>query len=243
MEFSIRRVSALLKKEIEDISKNINVLMMYMFSIVFSIIFSKMIGGNVASNNEGKIYMFNLSIDFSIAMIASFVMALLIAEEKEKNTLRTLMISGVSPLEFFTGKALITFVATEIINIVIFFIFKMNVQYFGAYILLTTLVVFSMIGIGGIIGIIAPNQMATGVVGTPVLMVIMMIPMFAKANKTLTKIAELLPNYNMNVLVEKVFKGETIGVGSVYNIVVMVVWIIITAATFAYSYSKIGIDK
>ena len=85
--------------------------------------------------------------------------------------------------------------------------------------------------------------MATGVVSMPVLMIFFMIPMFAKVNKTLTKIAELLPNYNMNVLLEKVFKGETIGVGSAYSIAVILAWIVITAALFAFIYSKIGIDK
>ena len=212
---------------------------MFLLPIFFAVIYSNMLGGNSAE----KIYIFNLCLGMNIVMVGAFVMAMLIAEEKEKNTLRTLMISGVSPLEFFTGKALITFLMSEIINVAIFFIFKMNIQYLGKYILLSTLVVFSMIGIGGIIGIISSNQMATGVVGMPVLMIFFMIPMFAKVNKTLTKIAELLPNYNMNILLEKVFKGETIGAGSAYSIAVILGWIIISTAVFAYTYSKIGIDK
>lgn len=238
MEFSISRVNALLKKEIKDLVKNINVLIMFMFPIIFCIIYSNLVGGNILGSQ-----VLIMCVGLNLTLISSFVIAMLIAEEKEKNTLRTLMLSAVSPLEFFTGKVLITFLTSEIINVAMFFIVGVDAKYFGKYILITTLVVFSMIGIGAIIGLIAPNQMATGVVGTPVLMIFYMIPMFAEINKTLTKIAEFLPNYNMNLMLKRVFKGEAIGTGSTYSLAMILGWIIIAAVAFAYTYNKIGLDK
>ncbi|MBU3184220.1 ABC transporter permease [Clostridium estertheticum] len=238
MEFSIRRVNALFKKEIKDLVKNTNVLIMFMFPIIFCIIYSNLLGENIS-----RVQVLIMCVDLNLTLISSFVIAMLIAEEKEKNTLRTLMLSAVSPLEFFTGKVLITFVTSEIINVAMFFIVSMDAKYIGKYILLTTLVVFSMIGIGAIIGLIAPNQMATGVVGMPVIMIFYMIPMFAGINKALTKTAEFLPNYNMNLMLKRVFKGEAIGIESVYSLAVILVWIIIIGAAFAYTYNKIGIDK
>ena len=243
MEFSFRRVNALFKKELNDLSKNINVSIMYILPIIVSFIFSKLIGGNTSSSNGGKIYMLNMCVGMNITIVSCFVMSILIAEEKEKNTLRTLMLSGVSPLEFFTGKALITFVTSETINVVMFFIFKINTQYLVPYILLTTLVVFSMIGMGVIVGIVSPNQMATGVVGMPILMIFLLIPTFTRFSKTVTKIAELLPNYNMNLILEKVFKGEGIGNGATYSIAVILIWIIITATGFVFAYNKVGLDN
>ena len=238
MEFSIRRVNALFKKEIKDLGKNTNVLIMFMFPIFFSIFFSNLLGGNI-SGEEVLI----MCVGMNLTLISSFVIAMLIAEEKEKNTLRTLMLSAVSPLEFFTGKVLITFVTSEIINVAMFFIVGVDAKYLGEYILLSTLVVFSMIGIGAIIGLIAPNQMAAGVVGMPVLIIFYLIPMFAGINKILTKTAEFLPTYNMNLMLERVFKSEAIGTGSTYSIAVILIWIIIAAAAFAYTYNKIGLDK
>ncbi|MBU3172376.1 ABC transporter permease [Clostridium estertheticum] len=238
MEFSIRRVNALFKKEIKDLGKNTNVLIMFMFPIIFCIIYSNLLGENIS-----RVQVLTMCVDLNLTLISSFVIAMLIAEEKEKNTLRTLMLSAVSPLEFFTGKVLITFVTSEIINVAMFFIVSIDAKYVGKYILLTTLVVFIMIGIGAIIGLIAPNQMATGVVGMPVIMIFYMIPMFAGINKALTKTAEFLPNYNMNLMLKMVFKGEAIGIESVYSLAVILVWIIIIGAAFACTYNKIGIDK
>ncbi|MBU3176197.1 ABC transporter permease [Clostridium estertheticum] len=238
MEFSIRRVNALFKKEIKDLGKNTNVLIMFMFPIIFCIIYSNLLGENISS-----VQVLIMCVDLNLTLTSSFVIAMLIAEEKEKNTLRTLMLSAVSPLEFFTGKVLITFVTSEIINVAMFFIVSVDAKYVGKYILLTTLVVFSMIGIGAIIGLIAPNQMATGVVGMPVIMIFYMVPMFAGINKALTKTAEFLPNYNMNLMLKRVFKGEAIGTESVYSMAVILVWIIFVGAAFAYTYNKTGLDK
>lgn len=241
MEFSMRRVNALIKKEIKDFSKNVNVLFMCALPIVFGIIYSKMFGKGIST--EAYIYVFTLCLAMNIVLTSAYVIAMLIAEEKEKNTLRNLMLSGVSPLEFFIGKLFITFLLSEIINFVLFFIFNINIHYLALYILLATLLVIIMMEIGAIIGIVSPNQMATGVVGMPVLMVLLMVPMFAKVNKTLKKVAEFLPNYNMNVMLEKIFKGEGLGIGSISNIAVIVAWIIITLIIFVYTYNKVGLDN
>lgn len=243
MEFSMRRVNALFKKEIKDLGKNKNVMMMCLLPILFSIIYSNLFGGNISSDGLGKVDILILCLGMNLTLVSSFVISMLIAEEKEKNTLRTLMLSAVSPWEFLAGKALIAILLSVITNVAMFFIVGIDVQYLGKYILITTLVVFSMIEIGAVIGIIAPNQMATGVVGMPVLMILLMIPLFARVSKTLTKIAEFLPNYNMNVMLEKIFKGQGIGDNFAYNISVILAWILIAGIIFAYTYKKRGLDK
>jgi len=243
MDFSMRRTRALFKKEIKSLLKNTNVLLMCMLPVLFSIIYSKIFTGNGTDDQLGRIDILIMCVSMNLVLVASFVIAMLIAEEKEKNTLRTLMLSGVSSLEFLSGKVIITFLVSEIINIVMYFIIGIEPTHLGIYILLTTLVVLSMIEIGAVIGIFSPNQMATGVVGMPVLMILLMIPLFANLNETLKKIAKLLPNYNMNVMLEKIFKGETIGVESTYNITVILIWIIIAAVAFMFAYRKIGLDK
>lgn len=169
MDFSIRRVNALLKKEIKDFVKNMNVWVMCFLPVMFSIIYSKLLGNNSSSAPMNKVSVLILCVGMNIALISSMVISMLIAEEKEKNTLRTLMLSAVSPWEFLAGKVLITFLVSEVVNIVIFFFIGCDIQYLGQYILITTLVLFSMIEIGAIIGIISPNQMTTGVFSMPVI--------------------------------------------------------------------------
>ncbi|APC79792.1 ABC transporter permease [Clostridium botulinum] len=243
MDFSIRRINALLKKEIKDFAKNMNVSVMYLLPIMFSIIYSKLLGNNSSNDVMNRINILILCVGMNISLISSMVISMLIAEEKEKNTLRTLILSAVSPWEFLTGKVLITFLVSEVINIVIFFSIGCDIQYLGKYILITTLVLFSMIEIGAIIGIISPNQMATGVFSMPVVMIFFVIPAFAKANKTIEAIVKLLPSYHMNIMIARLFKGETFGIESTRSIAIILAWIIIALIAFAFTYSRRGLDK
>jgi ABC-2 type transport system permease protein len=243
MEFSIRRVNALFKKEVKDLGKNKNVLIMFLLPIFFSIIYSKMLLGNASGSGIGKIDVLTMCLGLNVSMVSSFSIAMMIAEEREKNTLRTLMLSAVSPWEFLAGKTLITFLVSVIINIIMFFIVGIDAQYLAQYILLTSIVVLSMIEIGATIGIISPNQMSTGVVGMPVVMVFLLVPFFVGFSKSLKRIAEFLPNYNMNVILGSIVKGNGIGAGAAYKIGVILAWILIGAIVFAFTYNKKGFDK
>ena len=243
MEFSRRKIAALFKKEVKGLSKNANVLLMCLLPILFSFIYTKAVGGVGKNDGFGKLEILSMCVGMNIVLIAGFMIAMLIAEEKEKNTLRTLMLSGVSPLEFLAGKVIITFLVSEILNIVIFYIVGMDSVHLGKFILLTSLVVISMIEIGAVVGIIVPDQMAAGTVGMPILMVFLMVPLLSNFSKKIELIARVLPNYNMNLMFQKVFSGGEIGTGEAKNIAVILIWIIIAGVTFVYTYNKVGLDK
>ncbi|MBU3201842.1 ABC transporter permease [Clostridium estertheticum] len=242
MEFT-RRINALLKKEIKSLSKNWNILLMCLLPVLFSFIYTNVFRGGGTSDGIGKYEILYICLGMNIVLIAGFMIAMLIAEEKEKNTLRTLMLSGVSPLEFLIGKVVITFVVSEILNILIFYIARMDSVYLGKFILLTSLVAISMIEIGAVVGIIVTNQMSAGTVGMPIFMFFLMVPIFSSFSKKIELIANFLPNYNMNLMFTMLFSGGEIGVGEAKNIAVILIWIIIAGVTFVCTYNKVGLDK
>jgi ABC-2 type transport system permease protein len=241
MEFSIKRVNALVKKEMKDFTKNMNVSLMCILPILFAFIFTNMRGGDFG-HGMPKTDLLNTCLNMSLILSATFAVSMLIAEEKEKNTMRTLMLSSVAPIEFLLGKAVVMFLFTTVSNIAIYFIAGMDIQYFGHYLFWSTLVVLSMIQIGGIMGLIAPNQMATGVIGMPVLMSFLLIPMLAPASDIMKKIASLLPNYNLQVILGRIMSGAGYE-GSTNNMLAILAWIVLAATAFAYAYNKKGLDK
>jgi ABC-2 type transporter. len=239
MDLSMRKINALFKKEIKDLGKNINVSIMYLLPIFFSFVYFRLFSGEDIS----KAYILTMCLGMSLTLVTGFGIAMLIAEEKEKNTLRTLMLSGVSSLEFLAGKALITILLTEVIDIIIFFLSGVEVKYLGIYILVSSPIILTMIELGAVIGILSPNQMSTGVVGMPILFAFFMLPIFSKINHSVEKVASFLPNYHMNTIIEKTFKGQALGSGDIKGIAIILVWILIGAIVFAYVYKKRGLDK
>ncbi len=79
MGFSIRRMRTLVMKEIKDLSKNMNVLLVCLLPLVFAMVYPRL---NVVQTFSGmvlsKFFIMNSS------MIAPVAMAMLISEEKEK---------------------------------------------------------------------------------------------------------------------------------------------------------------
>jgi len=239
MEISIRRVNALIKKEMKDFIKNKNVSIICLLPVVYELI---AINAGKLGDIMPKIDMLNMGLNMNLTLVSTFAISMMIAEEKEKNTVRTLMLSSVSPVEFLLGKALLIILFSVITNIIMYLIIGMDIQYIGHYTLWSTLVVLTMVQIGGIIGLISPNQMSTSVVGMPVLVVFLIIPLLAPLNNIFERIALLLPNYSVQVILNNLINGKG-SISFTYNILVILVWILIAAIVLAYTYSKKGLDE
>ncbi|MDF2870356.1 MAG: hypothetical protein K0R05_1931 [Anaerocolumna sp.] len=240
MTLSLRRIKALTKKEFKSFTKNTNVLLMCMLPIIFSIIYSYIYG---SYEDVPKLMVLLLCLNMNLIMCSSFTIAMLIAEEKEKNTLRTLLLSGVSALEFLFGKVVLTLILSTITNILIFFICGMEVKYLGWFLLISTLVIISMIIIGALIGMFSKNQMSTSVVGMPVMLILLLIPMMADFNENIRKVAKFTPNYNMNIIFNKILDGGSLSSQEILPFVTILVWIVLTGIGFVIAYNKVGIDK
>lgn len=238
MTLSRRRVRALIKKETRDFSKNINVLFMCIVPIIMSLINSRIFNGS----EQLKEYIMNVSINSNLMLVSGFATAALIAEEKEKNTLRTLMLSSVSPLEFLAGKVFVTLVISVGVNILTYFIMGMKLYYIGQFIMITTLVTICFIEFGAVVGILSENQMSTGTIGMPFFMAVFIVGTLSKMNNIAGVVANFLPNYNMEVLLNRVYANEAISMNFAYNISVILIWIMIGAGIFAYAYKKKKLD-
>ncbi|MCS4470519.1 hypothetical protein JQ038_06365 [Clostridium botulinum] len=47
----------------------------------------------------------------------------------------------------------------------------------------------------------------------------------------------------MNIMIARLFKGETFGIESTRSIAIILAWIIIALIAFAFTYSRRGLDK
>lgn len=100
MTFSIKRALAIFQKDYKDLSRNLFVSSTLIMPLFFAVFYSRIDDGGV------DITYFVINITFSL--VAIFVQCALIAEEKEKNTLRGLMLSPASTLDILLGKSALT---------------------------------------------------------------------------------------------------------------------------------------
>src|SRR5690606_27469682 len=115
-----------------------------------------------------------------LALVISgcFVQAAMVAEEKEKNTLRGLLLSPASTTEILIGKSLLTAVVTIVIIIGSIFLSEFNVQSISLFSLLILLNLVTFISIGTILGLVSRTVMETSIIGMPVMIIFGMGSMF-----------------------------------------------------------------
>ncbi|MBL5768335.1 ABC transporter [Heyndrickxia sporothermodurans] len=235
MTFSFKRVNAIFIKDWKDLQRNSYIIFTLAIPLVFAAWLSRM--------GEGDGIFSTYPINLALVIAGAFIQAAMVAEEKEKNTLRGLLLSPASTVEIFVGKSALSAVMTIVVIIGSIFLsdFKVPSPLLFAVSVLLGLVFY--IAIGTILGLISRTVMETSIIGMPVLVVFGMSSMFKSMveNKTILKIIDYLPNEQLNTIWVGLSNGESFS-GIIGNILILLVWAAISIVTTVVIFRKRRID-
>jgi ABC-2 type transport system permease protein len=190
MNGSIKRIGAILLKELQEFKSNINVLFMYLLPLIIYAIFKGLL------SEIPDAWTISFSLVMLVGEVCVFVPSMLIAEEKEKKTLNVLMLSPARPFEIFAGKGLITFLTVMLSAVILSFLAGAEPRHMAVILVGTALATIVCTFLGMIVGLLAQNQMATGMLGLPIMLPFIMLPYLAlMGNETIIKISRLIPTY------------------------------------------------
>lgn len=129
---SFRKVFAIMDAKTKTLMSK-NFFLMMLFSIGYGILMNSVIG-------EVTTYALALAVVCNVGM-ALYITTLILAEEKEKNTLRVLMTSSVTGIEYFLGTVIPILIELEIVNLILVIVLgvQMSLTAWIIYILMTTL--------------------------------------------------------------------------------------------------------
>ena len=164
----------------------LTVVMVWMVKILYSI----NSGGDLSPILVSLIL--SLGISLNLCMDGFLMVGTAIAEEKEKHTLRVLMTSSVTGMQYFIGSILFPFVLMNILNIVVLVISGISMSQVSVVAFLLVSAVASLIScvLGMIAGLCAKNQMNANLISYPLVIVLMMIPMFGNLSEKLHHISQ-----------------------------------------------------
>lgn len=235
MNLSIKRSIAILQKDYKDVSKNL-----YVSSAVFMPLLMAAFYGRMGADLIESHYMV---INMTFCLVAAYVQCSLIAEEKEKNTLRGLMLSPASTLDILVGKSLLSFIGTIIVIVIGAFFSEYkpeNLFIISIAIILST--VF-YIGLGTVLGLMTKSVMEASVIILPFLFLFSFgtfLTNFTDKYPVL-KIAEYLPNVQIVDLANGVQLGA--GLSDVWvNLLIILAWAVATFALVVVVYRKRMMD-
>lgn len=226
----LRKIKAILWKQLKDTLKNKAVLIQFIMYPILAVIME------MSTNIEGlqENYFVMLFATMYIGMAPLTAMASVIAEEKEKSTLRMLIMSNVKSLEYLIGISIYVLVFCLLGSLVM----GITAGFTGVKLIL--FLGFMMIGViistllGAVIGVSSKNQMVATSIVVPVMITFSFLPMIAMFNESIEKVSRFTYSQQVNYLLHSV---NDINV-SFENIGVIVLNFVVIITLFAFAYKR-----
>ena len=230
----MKNTAVIFRKQLSDTLKNKTILIQFLMFPVLVIIMENL----VRIEDMPEHFFVKLFAVMFVGMAPLTCMSAIISEEKEKNTLRVLMMSNVRPAEYLAGVGAYVFVMCSAGMAV----FAAVGGYSG-----TDLVQFIAVmsaGIilseltGAVIGVFSRNQMTATSVTVPVMMIFSFLPMLSMFNDTIRDAARITYSQQISDLINGI---GTSGV-TAESVIVIAVNAVIAAALFVIVYRRKGLE-
>ncbi len=226
----VAHITAIFIKQVKDSLTNRLTLLIFLFFPLLSIVFKCIV-------SEAEIQaMLPSFITMNTVMIPIISMSSSIAEEKEKHSLRMLIMSNVKAWEYLIGMSLCVFCTAFFSSLLFLLFFQITMKRLMVILVATIIgIIYSLI-VGAILALLAKNQMSIGPITAPISMVLGLLPMFAKMNDNVEAMAQLIYSY----YVREMFETLTFSLNR-SAAVVLFVNLLILVLMFALLYKKTGL--
>lgn len=230
----MKNISVIFLKQLKDTLKNKAILIQFVMFPLMAVIMENTVK---FEDMPEKFFVKLFSVMF-VGMAPLTCISAIISEEKEKNTLRTLMMSNVKPLEYLCGIGgyvwLMCMAGTAVFAVCGGFTGVSLVKFVAV---MAAGVILSEL-IGGVIAIFSKNQMSATSVTVPVMMIFSFLPMLSMFNDKIEKVANLTYTQHLSVLI------NGLGTASIEakNLLIPAINLLIAAVLFVAAFKKRGME-
>ena len=244
MEATLRKTGALLGKDLKDVVKNPTMLVCCLLPVGFMLFYKNAVGGSMEGEAAEAFssMLVSWSLLFTATMVASMATLNAIAEEKEKHTLRTLMLANVSAAQVIASRAVVSLAAIVIAQAACFAVLRAPIDLLAPYLLLGILSGLPIVMLSLVLGLAARDQMTAGVYSIP-LVLVAFLPLFAPLNETLAKVTPYCPTGGVLELLVLAADGALFTADALQPLAVTFAWIAVGAAVLALLYKRLARDN
>lgn len=214
------------------------------FTVLMRFLYGQVMGEVMEISGFSNAYALSMGLVMNICMTGVYCPALLLAEEKEKKTLRVLMTSSVNGLEFFLGSIIPVFLAVVILNFLLIPVsgYSLPQSAIPVFVITSLLCAVTSSVIGMILGIFAKNQVTAGTLITPVTLILMLVPMLSGVIDVLESVSKFLFTGVIKDLVVNAAAGAETPVSTV-SLAVMAGEMILAVILFLLFYKRNGFER
>ncbi|MBE6846237.1 MAG: ABC transporter permease [Ruminococcus sp.] len=230
----MRNIDAVFLKQLKETFKNKTILIQFLMMPILAVVMENTI---TLDDMPEHFFVKIFSVMF-VGMAPLTCMSAIISEEKEKNTLRVLMMSNVKPFQYLIGVGFYVWLMCMAGAVVFAVCGGYEGMDFCVFMLIMSVGILLSSLTGAAIGVFSKNQMAATSVTVPVMMVFSFLPMLSMFNESIKNIARITYSQQMSILIN--------GIGTVdikaESVVVIALNFVIMAALFAAAFKKKGLE-
>lgn len=228
----MRNALVIFKKQLKDTLKNKTVLIQFIMFPLMTLVMENAI----SLPDMPKLFFTKLFSVMYIGMAPVTAAAAIISEEKEKNTLRVLMMANIKPWEYLLGVgAYVWTLCMAGAGIMATGLASTDIPFYLGVMAAGFVV---SIAIGACIGIFSSNQMTATSLFVPVMMVFSFSPMLAMFNDKIEKVARIFYTQQLRVLMNRMsFEGI-----KPESILILAVNAVLALALFFVAFRRKGLE-
>ena len=231
----MRNICTIIKKQLMDTLKNKAVLIQFVMFPMMALIMTSAVKMDGMPDN----FFVTLFATMYIGMAPLVSVSSIIAEEKEKNTLRVLMMAKVTPGQYLLGVGTYVFSICMIGSLVFAALLEnVDLNYRLGFMGVMAAGFIISIVIGATIGVAGHNQMSASSVAIPVMMIFSFLPMIASFNKTVEKVAVVAYSEQIRRLFNALGQNENVSKG----FLILGINMVLFAIMFMGLYRKKGLE-
>lgn len=230
----MRNISAVFLKQIKETFKNKAILIQYIMFPLMTIVMEN------AVEMEGmpEHFFVKLFAVMFVGMAPLVCMSSIISEEKEKNTLRPLLMCNVKPFEYLAGVGTYVFLMCMAGAGVFAWCGGYTGADLAAFLLIMAVGVLLSQLTGAVIGVWSKDQMAATSVTVPVMMVFSFLPMLSMFNESIKCVAEVTYSQQLNILINNLGTAPV----ETKSILIIAANFLVALAAFCVAFKKKGLE-
>lgn len=240
MSISLKRVRAIFVKDYKEFSRNYAINITLIFPMLLAFLFRSQDLSSIGT--LGLILGLVLNISFTI--ITCFPQACLIAEEKERNTLRSLMMTPATTMDVLIGKSSLVFVMSAVVLTIVTYILNYEPTSIWAFVIAIILSIILYTAVGTICGLFSKTVLEASLIVIPVILLFPAAPYGALLAKDFLffKVLEYVPSSQLVYLLDTRNTGFTTE-ELLKPLIIILAWTVVLTSVSVLLYQRRLKDK
>jgi len=229
----VNSIQAIFVKQLKDIFKNRMVLIQFVVFPLVAFVFTELVAVPNADIPDSMFVTTFAGIFAGMTVLTTT--AGIIAEDRERKSLRFLVMAGVRPYQYMLGVGGVMLAASLIVSVVFGLMGGFAAMDFGKFVAALMLGSVASMLLGGAVGMLAKNQQSATALAMPIGMVLGFTPMLALFNGTVQRIFGVFYTMQVNTLV------NDFSAGFAKPALIILANVVVFGALFALAYNKKGL--